>query len=212
MRKLLFTNYQLITFYNSRVCCYAVPHNKNWKYLVGKFTLILLLINSNTCEQSITLLVTFNVLENPHFSSFYWNSSSSSPVKNLNVCRELPEIKLKSLGYQKLKNNVYFRVILYKNAFFQGTSNGLTTCSCSASSGSKLSLESWCKQFLQVSQFVLITSKPSVCPKAVLEQTVLLHPLKHYVDSVVLQEVVYCSYNGKKRAIHIGKQTDRYNP
>jgi len=31
-------------------------------------------------------------------------------------------------------------------------------------------------------------------------KAVLLHLLKHYVDSVVLQEVVYYSYNGKKKA------------
>jgi hypothetical protein len=69
-----------------------------------------------------------------------------------------------------------------------------------------------CKQFLQVSQFVLIIYKPSVCIKAVLEQTVLLHPLKHYLDNIVLQEVVYCYHNGEKKAITKGRQTDHYNP
>ena len=34
----------------------------------------------------------------------------------------------------------------------------------------------------------LISYKPSVCIKAVLEQTVLLHPLKHYLDNTSLQE------------------------
>jgi len=47
----------------------------------------------------------------------------------------------------------------------------------------------------------------TACIKAVWDQTVLIHPLKHYVDSSVLQEVVYCSYNGKKKAINKGRQT-----
>ena len=52
-----------------------------------------------------------------------------------------------------------------------------------------------------MSQLLLISYKPSVCVKAVLEQTVLLHPLKHYLDNIVLQEVVYCYHNGEKRQI-----------
>ena len=58
----------------------------------------------------------------------------------------------------------------------------------------------------------LISYKPSVCIKAVLEQTVLLHPLKHYLDNIALQEVVYCYHNGEKKTINKGRQTDHYNP
>ena len=43
--------------------------------------------------------------------------------------------------------------------------------------------------------------KPSVCIKAVLEQTVLLHPLKNYFDNIALQEVVYCYHNGEKKKL-----------
>ena len=52
-----------------------------------------------------------------------------------------------------------------------------------------------------MSQLLLISYKPSVCVKAVLEQTVLLHPLKHYLDNIALQEVVYCYHNGEKKTI-----------
>ena len=48
--------------------------------------------------------------------------------------------------------------------------------------------------------------------KAVLEQTVLVHPLKHYLDNIALQEVVYCYHNGKKKTIYKGRQTDHCNP
>ena len=57
-----------------------------------------------------------------------------------------------------------------------------------------------------MSQLLLISYKPSVWIKAVLEQTVLLHPLKHYLDKIALQEVVYCYHNGKKKTI---KKEDR---
>ena len=43
-----------------------------------------------------------------------------------------------------------------------------------------------------------------------LEQTVLLHPLKHYLDNIALHEVVYCYHNGEKKAINKGRQTDHY--
>ena len=59
---------------------------------------------------------------------------------------------------------------------------------------------------------LLISYKPSVCVKAVLEQTVLLHPLKHYLDNIALQEVVYCDHNGEKKTSNKGRQTDHYNP
>ena len=66
---------------------------------------------------------------------------------------------------------------------------------------------------LQVSQPTGVpTYKPSVCVKTVLEQTVLLHPLKHYLDNIALQEVVYCYHNGEKKTINKGRQTDHYNP
>ena len=58
-----------------------------------------------------------------------------------------------------------------------------------------------------MSQILLISYKPSVCIKAVLEQTVLLHPLKHYLDNIALQEVVYCYHNGEKKTINKGRQT-----
>uniref|UniRef100_Q7M3L8 Orf within vasotocin gene (Tes1 element) n=1 Tax=Eptatretus stoutii TaxID=7765 RepID=Q7M3L8_EPTST len=77
--------------------------------------------------------------------------------------------------------------------------------------GSNFSLGS-CKQFLHVSQLLLISYKPSVCKKAVLEQIVLLHPLKHYLDNIALQEVVYCYHNGEKNTINKGRQRDHYNP
>ena len=60
-----------------------------------------------------------------------------------------------------------------------------------------------------MSQLLLISNKPSVCIKALLEQTVLLHPLKHYLDNIALQEVVYCYHNGEKKTINKGRQTDR---
>ena len=41
-----------------------------------------------------------------------------------------------------------------------------------------------------MSQLLLNRYKPSVCIKALLEQTVLLHPLKHYLDNIALQVVV----------------------
>ena len=63
-----------------------------------------------------------------------------------------------------------------------------------------------------MSQLLLISYKPSVCIKAVLEQTVLLHPLKHYLDNIALQEVVYCYRNGEKKTINKERQTDHYNP
>ena len=40
-----------------------------------------------------------------------------------------------------------------------------------------------------------------------LEQTVLLHPLKHNLDNIALQEVVYCYHNGEKKTINKGRQT-----
>ena len=49
-------------------------------------------------------------------------------------------------------------------------------------------------------------------PLSVLQQTVLLHPLKHYLDNIALQEVVYCYHNGEKKTINKGRQTDHYNP
>ena len=52
----------------------------------------------------------------------------------------------------------------------------------------------------------------TLCIKAVLEQTVLLHPLKHYLDNIALQEVVYCFHNGEKKTINKGRQTDHDNP
>ena len=55
----------------------------------------------------------------------------------------------------------------------------------------------------------LICNKPSVCMKAFLEQTVLLYPLKHYLDNIALQEVVYCYHSA---IINKGTQTDHYNP
>ena len=58
---------------------------------------------------------------------------------------------------------------------------------------------------------LLIGYKPFVCIKAVLEQTVLLHPLKKYLDNIALQEVVYCYHNGEKKTINKGRQTDNYN-
>ena len=48
--------------------------------------------------------------------------------------------------------------------------------------------------------------------KAVLEQTVLLHTLKHYLDNIALQEVVYCYHYSEKKTINKGRQTDHYNP
>ena len=63
-----------------------------------------------------------------------------------------------------------------------------------------------------MSQLLLISYKPSVCTKAVLEQTVLFHPLKHYLDNIVLQEVVYCYHNGEKKIINKRRQTDHFNP
>uniref|UniRef100_A0A8C4N481 3-hydroxyanthranilate 3,4-dioxygenase n=1 Tax=Eptatretus burgeri TaxID=7764 RepID=A0A8C4N481_EPTBU len=57
-----------------------------------------------------------------------------------------------------------------------------------------------------VSLLLLICSKPSVCIKAVVEQTVLLHPLKHYLDNIALQEVVYCYHNREKKTINKGRR------
>ena len=54
--------------------------------------------------------------------------------------------------------------------------------------------------------------QPSFCIKTVLEQTVLLQPLKHYLDNIALQKVLYCYHNGEKKTINKGRQTDHYNP
>ena len=53
----------------------------------------------------------------------------------------------------------------------------------------------------------LIRYKPSVCIKAVLEQTVLRHPLKHYLDNIALQEVICCYHNGEKKTTKEDRQT-----
>jgi len=47
------------------------------------------------------------------------------------VSGKLPEVKQKSLGYQKLKNNVHYRVL--QKAFFREQVMGFTTFSCSGS-------------------------------------------------------------------------------
>ena len=41
--------------------------------------------------------------------------------------------------------------------------------------------------------------------KTGLEQTVLVHPLKHYMDNIALQEVVYYYHNGEKKTINKGR-------
>ena len=38
----------------------------------------------------------------------------------------------------------------------------------------------------------------------------LLHPLKHDLDNIALQEVGYCYHNGEKKTINHGRQTDHY--
>ena len=65
----------------------------------------------------------------------------------------------------------------------------------------------------------ILTSVPTfvdllqtLCKYKVLEQTLLLHPLKHYLDNIALQEVVYYYHDGEKKTINKGRQTDHYNP
>lgn len=61
------------------------------------------------------------------------------------------------------------------------------------------------------SNFSGLFTTPSVCIKAVLEHTVAPYPGEHQLNSIILQKVVCCYKNGKKKAINNGRGTDHHN-
>lgn len=119
------------------------------------------------------------------------------------ISAKLPQLKKQKFRIQEAEKQ--YKFYSYN---FQVTSNGLKTYRCSAAVEVNEALTAGVNYFYRRPQCLLITHKSSLWLKAMLEQTVLLHPTKHCLDNIALQEV-HCCHIGKKKANNKGRETAR---